>query len=201
MHGVDPAKLLLDPYARQVDTTEYELDVVRTPGVDSAGFAPLGVVTGPPPRPRPGPGVAWEDTVFYEAHVKGLTHLHPDVPPELRGTYAGVAHPAVIEHLQSLHVTSLELLPVHATATEPGLLATGRANYWGYSTLSYFAVHPEVREPRRAPSSRSSPGWSTRCTPPASRSSSTWSTTTPPRAASTSRSGCRTAGWTGTPTT
>ncbi|WP_111765922.1 glycogen debranching protein GlgX [Nakamurella deserti] len=142
VHGVDPSKLLLDPYARQVDRTAYDLDVVRTQGADSAGHAPLGVVTPPPPRPRPGPGVSWEDTVFYEAHVKGLTQLHPEVPPELRGTYAGVAHPAVIAHLQALQVTAVELLPVHATATEPGLLATGRANYWGYSTLSYFAVHP-----------------------------------------------------------
>ncbi len=142
VHGVDPSKLLLDPYARQVDTTDYTLDVVGTPGLDSAGFAPLGVVADPPPRPRPGPAVAWEHTVFYEAHVKGLTYLHPEVPAALRGTYAGVAHPAVIEHLKALHVTSVELLPVHATATEPGLLATDRANYWGYSTLSYFAVHP-----------------------------------------------------------
>ncbi len=142
IHGADPAKLLLDPYARQVDTVEYDLAVVSTPGVDSAGFAPLGVVSAPPPRPRPGPGVRWEQTVFYEAHVKGLTHLHPEIPRELRGTYAGMAHPVIIDHLRSLGVTAVELLPVHAGATEPGLAATGRANYWGYSTLSYFAVHP-----------------------------------------------------------
>ena len=142
VHGADPAKLLLDPYARQVDTVDYDLAVVATPGVDSAGFAPLGVVAAPPPTPRPGPNIPWEHTVFYEAHVKGLTFLHPDVPPHQRGTYAGMAHPAVIAHLKSLGITSLELLPVHAIATEPGLLATGRANYWGYSTLSYFAVHP-----------------------------------------------------------
>ncbi len=143
VHGGDPAKLLLDPYARQVDSVEYDLKVVATPGVDSGGFAPLGVVAGPPPRPRPGPVVPWEHTVLYEAHVKGLTRLHPDVPDELRGRYAGVAHPVIIEHLQSLKVTSLELLPVHAFSTEPALLASGRNNYWGYSTLSYFAVHPK----------------------------------------------------------
>ncbi len=143
VYGVDPAKLLLDPYARQVDTVDYTLNVVATAGVDSAGFAPLGVVAAAPPKPRPGPGIPWEHTVFYEAHVKGLTYLHPDVPAHLRGTYGGVAHPAIVEHLQSLHVTSLELLPVHAIATEPGLLATKRANYWGYSTLSYFALHPK----------------------------------------------------------
>ena len=117
VHGPDPAKLLLDPYARQVDTVDYDLKVVSTPGVDSSGFAPLGIVTAPPTRPRPGPGVSWEQTVLYEAHVKGLTVQHPEVPAPLRGTYLGVCHPAVIEHLKSLGVTSLQLLPVHAFAT------------------------------------------------------------------------------------
>ena len=88
------------------------------------------------------PWVPWEQTVIYEAHVVGLTKLHPDVPAHLRGTFKGVAHPAVIEHLKSLSVTTLELLPVQASAAEPGLLATNRRNYWGYSTLSYFAPHP-----------------------------------------------------------
>ena len=88
------------------------------------------------------PFVPWEQTVIYEAHVVGLTKLHPDLPAELRGTFKGVAHPAVIEHLKSLSITTLELLPVQASAAEPGLLATNRRNYWGYSTLSYFAPHP-----------------------------------------------------------
>ncbi len=143
VHGVDPSKLLLDPYARRVDSVNYDLQVVSTPGMDSAGFAPLGIVTAPQAAPRPGPNVPWEHTVLYEAHVKGLTRLLPAVPPAMRGTYAGIAHPAVIEHLQSLRVTTLELLPVHAHTTEPGLVATKRHNYWGYSTLSFFAPHPK----------------------------------------------------------
>ncbi|AZI57853.1 glycogen debranching enzyme GlgX [Nakamurella antarctica] len=142
VHGIDPSKLLLDPYARRVDSVDYDLDIVSAPGVDSAGHAPLGFVTAPLISPRPGPQVPWEHTVLYEAHVKGLTQLHPGVPESLRGTYAGVAHPAIIEHLLSLNVTTLELLPVQAFSTEPGLRATGRSNYWGYSTLSYFAPHP-----------------------------------------------------------
>jgi glycogen operon protein len=138
----DPAKLLLDPYARRLDTTDYDLVAAATFGVETLGKAPLGIVT---PRVRasvPGPQVPWEHTVIYEAHVTGLTKLHPQVPPALRGTFAGVAHPAVIEHLRSLQVTTLELLPVHAHATEPQLASTGRRNYWGYSTLAYFAPHP-----------------------------------------------------------
>ena len=146
VHGPDPAKLLLDPYARQVDTVDYDLKVVSTPGVDSSGFAPLGIVTAPPTRPGPGPHVSWEQTVLYEAHVKGLTVQHPEVPAPLRGTYLGVCHPAVIEHLKSLGVTSLQLLPVHAFATEPGLVASRRTNYWGYSTLSFFALHPRYAQ-------------------------------------------------------
>ncbi|TKV62086.1 glycogen debranching protein GlgX [Nakamurella flava] len=138
----DPAKLLLDPYARQVTTTEYDLPAAAAPGAPTAGRAPVGIVVDPPVSRSARPWVPWEQTVVYEAHVAGLTRLHPAVPQELRGTYLGVAHPAVIEHLQRLHVTTLELLPVHATAAEPGLLATGRRNYWGYSTLSFFAPHP-----------------------------------------------------------
>lgn len=138
----DPAKLLLDPYARRVDRTEYDLAAAGTLGVDTAGRAPLGIVVDPVTATRPLPGVPWEHTVIYEAHVKGLTAAHPAVPAALRGSYAGAAHPAVIEHLKSLGVTALELLPVHAHAAEPLLKRSGRPNYWGYSTLSYFAVHP-----------------------------------------------------------
>ncbi len=140
--AADRSKLLLDPYARRVDTTEYDLAAASTPGVDTLGLAPLGIVTHPVVASVPGPAVPWEHTVVYEAHVTGLTRLHPEVPPGQRGTFAGVAHPAVIEHLRSLQVTTLELLPVHAHATEPLLAATGRRNYWGYSSLSWFAPHP-----------------------------------------------------------
>jgi isoamylase len=80
--------------------------------------------------------------VIYETHVRDLTMRHPDVPPELRGTYAGLAHPAVLAHLVGLGVTTVELLPVFAIADEPALLARGRANHWGYSTLAFLAPHP-----------------------------------------------------------
>lgn len=138
----DPAKLLLDPYARRVDRTDYDLAAASAPGVDTAGSAPLGIVTGPAAPVTAGPNVPWEHTVIYEAHVKGLTMSHPGLPAHLRGSYAGLGHPAMIEYLTSLGVTTVELLPVHAHADEPLLAAAGRHNYWGYSTLSYFALHP-----------------------------------------------------------
>jgi glycogen operon protein len=138
----DASKLLLDPYARRVDRTDYDLAAASTPGVDTAGRAPLGVVTAPLDAVSAGPGVPWEHTVIYEGHVKGLTMRHPGIPSHLRGSYLGLGHPAMIEHLTSLGVTTVELLPVHAHADEPMLAAAGRHNYWGYSTLSYFAVHP-----------------------------------------------------------
>ena len=97
--------------------------------------------TGPPTRPRP--DVPWSETVIAEVHVRGFTKLHPDVPPEQRGTYLGLAHPAVVEHLRRIGVTAVELLPVTAIADEPPLLATRACtNYWGYSTLGFFAPHP-----------------------------------------------------------
>jgi isoamylase len=147
----NPAKLLLDPYARG-----YAGDLAYVPatlgggagedggpdGEDSLPFVPHGVVM--PEHPRATvwrPRVPWADTVVYEAHVRGLTMRHPGVPPELRGTYAGVAHPAVVEHLKALGVTTLELLPIHANASEPWLAGRGLSNYWGYSTMSFFAPH------------------------------------------------------------
>ncbi len=141
----DVSKILLDPYARQVTGTEYDLIAAASHGADTMGKVPLGIVTPGPIGLRSTsrrPWIPWAETVIYEAHVVGLTKLHRGVPEQLRGTFLGVAHPAVIAHLKSLGVTTLELLPVHASAAEPGLAATRRANYWGYSTLSYFAVHP-----------------------------------------------------------
>lgn len=140
--GRDRSKILLDPYARRVDTTDYDPMAASAPGVDTLGKAPLGMVVQPVRSTIPGPAVPWEHTVIYEAHVSGLTRLHPGIPARLRGTYAGIAHPAIIEHLKKMHVTTLELLPVHAFASEPGLLTTGRRNYWGYASLSFFAPHP-----------------------------------------------------------
>ncbi|MGW3019139.1 glycogen debranching protein GlgX [Streptomyces longwoodensis] len=148
-HRCNPAKLLLDPYARAVDgqadnhPSLFERAGDRPDPADSAGHTLLGVVTDPafdwgddrPPR-HP-----YADTVIYEAHVRGLTRTHPDVPPELRGTYAGLAHPAVIEHLTSLGVTAVELMPVHQYVQDGVLLDRGLSNYWGYNTIGFFAPH------------------------------------------------------------
>ena len=149
----NPAKLLVDPYARRIAGTVTDLDATvgyqdhpftgLPSTVDSLGAVPLSVVTGAQPAPRPGPDVPWPDTVLYELHVRGFTRCHPEVPPEHRGTYLGLAHPAVVEHLVRLGVTAVELLPVHAIGDEPGLLRRGRRNYWGYSTLGFLAPHPE----------------------------------------------------------
>ena len=150
----NPNKLLLDPYAK---ATWREIDwdpslFAYTFGEedsrnddDSAPHMTLGVVINPffdwegDRRPR----VDYNDTVVYEAHVKGLTQLHPDVPEELRGTYAGVAHPSVVEHLKKLGVTAVELMPVHQFIQDNTLLEKGLRNYWGYNTLGFFAPHAD----------------------------------------------------------
>ena len=87
--------------------------------------------------------VPYNESVIYEAHVKGLTQLHPDVPEELRGTYAGLAHPAITAHLQKLGVTAIELMPVHQFIQDSTLLDKGLRNYWGYNTLAFFAPHAD----------------------------------------------------------
>ncbi|MDU0349308.1 glycogen debranching protein GlgX [Actinomyces sp. MRS3W] len=154
----NPRKLLLDPYARAIDGTpqlgpelyahavDAELSPTYMPLIpselDSAGHVALGVVVGEQFPVVPGPKVPDERTVVYETHVKGFTHAMPGVPPELRGTYAGLAHPAAVSHLRALGVTTVELLPVHAAFSEAFLLQRERTNYWGYSTLSYFAPEP-----------------------------------------------------------
>ncbi len=150
----NPNKLLLDPYAK---ATWREIDwdpslFAYTFGEedsrnddDSAPHMTLGVVINPffdwegDRRPR----IDYNDTVVYEAHVKGLTQLHPEVPEELRGTYAGVAHPAVVEHLKKLGVTAVELMPVHQFIQDNTLLEKGLRNYWGYNTLGFFAPHAD----------------------------------------------------------
>ena len=129
--------------------------------------------------------------MIYEIHVKGFTMRHPDIPPELRGTYAGLAHEAAIAHLTGLGVTTVELLPVHQNVPESFLLGRGLTNYWGYNTIGFFAPHngysAAVRAGQPAARSPSSRRWWTRCTGPASKSSSTWCSTTPPRPARTAR--------------
>jgi glycogen operon protein len=94
--------------------------------------------------------IPWNETVIYETHVKGLTMRHPDVPEQLRGTYAGLAHPAIIKHFTSLGVTAVELLPIHAFVHDGFLLERGLRNYWGYHSIGYFAPHPEYASVRGA---------------------------------------------------
>lgn len=157
-HRCNPAKLLLDPYAKAVDGDldddpslfSYPFsDVAQatkgtTPDpADSLGHTMVSVVVNPFfdwGHDRP-PDTPYHETVIYEAHVKGLTMRHPGVPDELRGTYAGLAHPAVIEHLTKLGVTAIELMPVHQFVTDPSLAAKGLSNYWGYNTIGFFAPH------------------------------------------------------------
>lgn len=142
--GANPAKLLVDPYARRVQGTVTDLAAAAGDSpADSLGSVPLSVVTAPGgPDTGPRPDVAAERTVIYELHVRGFTRRHPDVAAEHRGTYLGLAHPAVIEYLVELGVTAVELMPVQAFCDEPSLLRTGRHNYWGYSPLTLLAVHP-----------------------------------------------------------
>ncbi len=150
----NPAKLLLDPYARAVagevrwNPAVYGHvagDPSQAEESDSAPYVPRSVVVaadfdwGDDRRP----GRAMADSIFYEVHVKGFTELHPDVPEKLRGTYAGLAHPAAVGHLQRLGVTAVELLPVHQFVHDAQLVARGLRNYWGYQSIGYFAPHNE----------------------------------------------------------
>ena len=153
-HRWNPAKLLIDPYARaidggmQLDPAVFghvgEDDLVRN-DADSAPFVPRSIVVddhfdwGDDQRP----GTPWRDTIIYETHVKGITRLHPAIPEHERGTYAGLTHPAVLEHLTTLGVTAIELLPVHHFINEVHLIESGLTNYWGYNSIGYFAPHAE----------------------------------------------------------
>ncbi len=155
-HRFNPHKLLIDPYARQLfgrlrwhdALFGYRMGAHRgdlTPDRrDSAPMMPKCVVEdsshnwGDDRAPRK----SWGDTVIYEAHVKGLTELHPDIPQPLRGTYEALGHPAVIDHLVKLGITAVELLPIHAFVDDRFLVEKGLRNYWGYSTLAYFAPEP-----------------------------------------------------------
>ena len=135
------------------------------------------------------PNTPYSETMIYEAHVKGLTELHPDVPEEQRGTYAGIAHPAVIDHLKKLGVTAIELMPVHQFVQDSTLLGEGAAQLLGlqHDRLLRAAQRRTRRPASSASRRRSSRAWCARCTRRASRSSSTWSTTTPPRATTSGR--------------
>ncbi len=156
-HRFNPAKLLMDPYAKAVAGAIKWSDAlfayrIGDPAEDlsrddtnSAPFIPKSVVVDPafswgddhPPR------IPWHKTIIYEVHVKGFTARHPDVPPELRGTYAGLACPPVVEYLKSLGITAVELMPVHQFVADRHLVERGLTNYWGYNSIGFFT--PETR--------------------------------------------------------
>jgi isoamylase len=149
-HRFNPTKLLVDPYAKAlagqvVDDPAlyaYPGDYPR-PDADSAPYVPRSVVVRDdfPWGPDRHPERPWADSVIYEVHLKGFTERMPGVPAELRGTYAGLGHPAAVNYLAQLGVTAVELLPVHHHVPEPALVQRGMTNYWGYNTLGYFAPH------------------------------------------------------------
>jgi isoamylase len=157
-HRFNPAKLLLDPYARALsgpiewrpELSSHPESATGTASLsadprDSAGAMPKSVVVDPSYDWGADRRllIPWDRTVIYECHVKGMTMLHPEVPAEIRGTYLGLCSDPIIAHLRSLHVTAIELLPVHQEASEPRLHRLGLVNYWGYSPIAYFA--PDVR--------------------------------------------------------
>jgi isoamylase len=180
-HRFNPNRLLLDPYAAAIvgqlswnpALFGYQMetgDDLTFDERDNAAFVPRCRVIDPaftwgddrPPR------TAWERTVVYEAHVRGYTKLHPGVGPELRGTFRGLVEPRVLEHLRSLGVTAIELLPIHTFVNDNHLLEKGLTNYWGYNTISFFCpcgITPTFRTSR----SQSSRRWSRGFTTPASR--------------------------------
>ncbi len=152
-HRCHPSKLLIDPYAKAIagdihwdeSVFGYRFD---DPGgsindADSAPFVPKSVVVNPFfdwSNDRK-PAIPWHKTVVYEAHVRGLTMRHPGIPAELRGTYAGLAHPAAIAHLQQLGITAIELMPVHHFVHDSVLAERGLRNYWGYNSIGFLAPY------------------------------------------------------------
>ncbi len=150
----NPNKLLLDPYAKatsgEIDWDQslfgYDFGDPDSRNDDDSGpHMTYAVVINPffDWEGDRSPHVPYNETVIYEAHVKGLTQLHPDVPEELRGTYAGLAHPAVTDHLTKLGVTAIELMPVHQFVQDSTLVEKGLRNYWGYNTLAFLAPHAD----------------------------------------------------------
>ncbi|MGV9219779.1 glycogen debranching protein GlgX [Arcanobacterium canis] len=149
-HRCDPSKILLDPYAKAIDgqvendqsnfSYSFENHEERSE-LDSLGHTMLSVVINPyfdwghdrPPR-HP-----YHKSVIYEAHVKGMTATHPGIPDELRGTYMGMAHPAMVEYLKELGITAVELMPIHQFVNDTALIDRGLSNYWGYNTIGFFA--------------------------------------------------------------
>jgi len=160
-HRCNPSKLLLDPYAKAIDGYVHWNEAVfpylfdRGPWTlndsNSAPFVPKGVVHQPhfdwsEDRHLQLP---WHETVIYETHVKGITARHPEIPEELRGTYAGLSQPAVIDYLQRLGITAIELMPVHFFIHDKHLVDQGLRNYWGYNSIGYFAPQNEYATDKR----------------------------------------------------
>ncbi|PAU68739.1 glycogen debranching protein [Bifidobacterium italicum] len=151
----NPNKLLLDPYAKAIEGNidgdeslySYWFNDADNPDdmndLDSSGHTMKSVVVNPffdwdnDQRPN----IPYSDSVIYEAHVRGMTNLNKNVPPEIRGTYAGLAHPAVIDYLKGLGITAIELMPIHQFINDPFLQEKGLGNYWGYNTIGFFAPH------------------------------------------------------------
>jgi isoamylase len=156
-HRFNPAKLLLDPYARALDRTPQWNDSMMGYRSITVGTAPrLDMRDSAPAMPKcvvvdseydwegdRKPAIPWGDLVIYEAHVKGMTATHPEVPRRIRGKYAALASPAMTKHLTSLGVNAIELMPVHQTAPEHRLEKLELANYWGYNSIGFFA--PDIR--------------------------------------------------------
>jgi isoamylase len=156
-HRFNPAKLLVDPYARSIDgflrwddalfgyTIGHPDEDLSRDDRDSAPFVPKSVVVDPyfDWRNDSQLHIPWHETIIYELHVKGFTMLHPEIPDDLRGTYAGLAHPAAIDYLKKLGITSVELMPIHHSVADRHLLKRGLTNYWGYNSLGFFA--PDAR--------------------------------------------------------
>ncbi len=159
-HRCDPSKLLLDPYGKAFEGDfafgqalfSYNRDAIDSHGdvdsgalpmVNSLGHTMTSTVINPffDWASDRSPRTPYHETVIYEAHVKGMTQTHPSVPESLRGTYAGIAHPAIIDHLRSLNVTAIELMPIHQFLHDHRLLDLGLRNYWGYNTFGFFAPH------------------------------------------------------------
>jgi isoamylase len=155
-HRFNPNKVLLDPYARAIGRpvkwddslfgykVGHEREDLEFSESDSAPFAPLGAVVDDAFdwSYEDRPDYRWRDTIIYEAHVKGISELHPEVPEDLRGTYLGLASDPVIDHLKRLGVTAVQLLPAHAFLQDRHLVEEGLANYWGYNTLNFLSPEP-----------------------------------------------------------
>ena len=160
-HRFNPHKLLVDPYARALHgdfvadstTLGYDPEADETDlsfsTTDSAPVMPKGIVTAPaPPVPaEERPGTAWADTILYEAHPKGLTQLWPELPENLRGSYDALGAEPVLDHLTSLGITAVELLPVHAMVNDSWLVEKGLSNYWGYNSIAFFTPAPRYFGP------------------------------------------------------